>query len=136
VIVVDTNVIGYLYLASAHSSQAEQALLRDPLWAAPLPWRSELRNVLALYIRRAFLSLHDSHQIMDEAESLLRGREYHVSSREVLGLAAASGCSAYDCEFVTLARDLAVPLVTVDAQILGHFPSVAVSPEAFAGVPD
>jgi hypothetical protein len=30
-IVVDTNVIGYLYLTGDHSLLAEQALLKDPL---------------------------------------------------------------------------------------------------------
>ncbi len=34
-IVVDTNVIGYLYLGSAYSEQAERALLKDAEWAAP-----------------------------------------------------------------------------------------------------
>jgi len=29
-IVVDTNIIGYLYLASERSIQAEEALLKDP----------------------------------------------------------------------------------------------------------
>jgi predicted nucleic acid-binding protein len=50
-----------------------------------------------------------------------------------LQLAAESGCSAYDCEFVALARDLEVPLVTADRQLLAAFPSTAVSPEAFVG---
>ena len=66
-IVVDTNIIGYLYLTSDHSSLAEQALLKDPLWAAPLLWRSELRNVLALYIRKDLLSLAEAQQVMEEA---------------------------------------------------------------------
>jgi hypothetical protein len=104
----------------------------SPAWAAPLLWRSEPCNVLALYVRRDLLSLRDAHQIVDEAESLLRGREYQVSSWEVLGLVAASQCSAYACEFVARARDLAVPLVTVYAQILRRFPAVALPLEVVA----
>lgn len=46
-------------------------------------------------------------------------------------LAARSGCSAYDCEFVTLARDLDVRLVTLDRQILRSFPKLAVPLEKF-----
>jgi hypothetical protein len=34
-IVVDTNIIGYLYLTGDRSSQAEQAFRKDPHWAAP-----------------------------------------------------------------------------------------------------
>lgn len=55
-IVVDTNIIGYLFLASPRSTEAEQAFLKDPQWAAPILWRSELRNVLGLYIRKQVLS--------------------------------------------------------------------------------
>ncbi len=132
-IVVDTNVIGYLYLSSVYSEQAERALLKDAEWAAPLLWRSELRNVLALYMRKGWLSLEDAVHIMDEAVRLMAGREYTVDSVQVLELVEKSTCSAYDCEFVALARDLGVPLVTVDKQILRDFPREAVSLEAFVG---
>lgn len=126
-IVVDTNIIGYLYLTSDHSAQAEQALLKDSLWAAPLLWRSELRNVLAYYIRKGYLSLEEAQQVMAEGSRLMQDREFEVTSHQVLSLVAASSCSAYDCEFVALAKDLDVPLVTVDKQILTQFPVIAVS---------
>jgi predicted nucleic acid-binding protein len=130
-IVVDTNIVGYLYLTSDRSVQAEQALIKDPLWSAPLLWRSELRNVLALYIRKKLLGLEEAQQIMEEATRLMQDREYEVVSYQVLGLAAASNCSAYDCEFVALASDLGVPLVTVDQQILDQFPDVAIPLDRF-----
>ena len=131
-IVVDTTIIGYLYLTSERSTQAEQALVKDPQWAAPLLWRSELRNVLALYIRKQILSLAEAQQVMEEAIGLMQDQEYEVNSLQVLRLVASSTCSAYDCEFVALAQDLGVHLVTVDAQILVQFPATAVSLEAFA----
>jgi predicted nucleic acid-binding protein len=131
VIVVDTNIIGYLYLTSDRSAQAEQALVKDPHWSAPILWRSELRNVLALYIRQNYLSLAEAQQIMEEASGLMRDREYEVSSHQVLSLVAASTCSAYDCEFVALAKDLNTSLVTIDQQILNQFPAIAISLEAF-----
>jgi predicted nucleic acid-binding protein len=131
-IVVDTNVIGYLYLNNPHSIQAEQALRKDPEWTVPLLWRSELRNVLALYIRKDIFSLQDAQQIMDEATTLMQGREYEVASLPVLNLVAASTCSAYDCEFVALAKGLGVPLVTADKQILSQFPNLAISLDVFA----
>jgi predicted nucleic acid-binding protein len=130
-IVVDTNLIGYLFLASEHSTQAEQALRRDPHWAAPLLWRSELRNVLATQVRAGRLTLGDAQAIISQAEYLLRGSEYTVASHEVLRLAAASGCTAHDCEFVALAHDLGVRLVTVDHQVLAQFPENAIALEQF-----
>lgn len=82
-IVVDTNIIGYLYLTSDHSLLAEQALVKDPLWSAPLLWRSELRNVLAFYIRKELLSLSEAQQVMVEASRLMQDREYEVTSHQV-----------------------------------------------------
>jgi predicted nucleic acid-binding protein len=130
-IVVDSNMIGYLYLTSERSSQAEQVLHQDAQWAAPLLWRSEFRNVLALYLRKRLLDLDTAQAIMDEALKLMLGQEYEIVSSQVLSLAARSSCSAYDCEFVALAQDLGVPLITVDKQILERFPSIATSPDKY-----
>jgi predicted nucleic acid-binding protein len=127
VIVVDTNVIAYLYLPTEHTRLAEQLLLNDPDWAAPLLWRSEFRNVLALYLRQKRLDFDHAVAIQTEAESLLAGREFDVGSLDVLRLAASSGCSAYDCEFVALAAFLEVPLVTVDREVLKRFRATSVS---------
>lgn len=131
-IVVDTNVIGYLFLSSEQSFLSERALQKDSEWAAPILWRSELRNVLTLYMRKNLIKLEQAQRIMNSALKLLRGGEYEVSSYEVLRLASASKCSAYDCEFIATANDLKVPLVTVDRQLLREFPSVAVSLNSFS----
>ena len=73
-IVVDTNVIGYLFLSSEQSLSAEQALIKDNEWAAPILWRSEFRNVLALYMRKNLVTLQQAQSIMNGALDLLRGR--------------------------------------------------------------
>lgn len=126
-IVVDTNVLAYLLLTGERSTDAEQALRKDPVWAAPLLWRSELRNVLALYMRKRGLTTEQAIEIIAKADELLQGREYALPTRAVLELVAQSACSAYDCEFVALAQDLDVPLVTDDRRILGEFPQWAIS---------
>jgi predicted nucleic acid-binding protein len=132
VIVVDTNVVAYLYLSSEHTEAAERALLRDSEWVAPLLWRSELRNVLALYVRQNLLAAADALRILEKAESLMAGHEYEVRSQAVLELSIASGCAAYDCEFVLLAQDLGVPLITADQKIVARFPETAVAMAQFA----
>jgi len=126
-IVADTNIIGYLYLSSDRSDQAEKALLIDAEWVAPILWRSEFRNVLTLYIRKKILMLEDAIRILDEATLLMQGGEYEAVSLQVLQLVGESTCSAYDCEFVALARDLDVRLLTVDKQIVKQFPNEAIS---------
>jgi predicted nucleic acid-binding protein len=132
VIVADTNTIAYLLIAGEYTTQARRVIKKDPEWVAPLLWRSEFRSVVAFYLRRGFMSLDQALQLTEEAEALMRGGEYEVTSSRVLSLAANSRCSAYDCEFVALARELSVPLITSDSRILSEFPSTALSPEDFA----
>ncbi len=130
-IVADTNLLIYLYVQGQRTQESEAVLQQDGLWAAPLLWRSEFRNALIGLVRTDALHLEKALAIIDEAERWMIGHEYSVVSRQVLELASRSGCSAYDCEFVALAQDLEVPLVTNDRQVLKAFPAVAVPPSAF-----
>jgi len=126
-IVVDTNVVAYLYLPSEFTAAAESLLERDSAWAAPVLWRSEFRNILAGYLRRGSLSFEQAHGIQCEAENLLAGAEYEVDSLSVLERVRESDCSAYDCEFVALARTLGTKLVTMDTKLLRALPGIAVA---------
>lgn len=130
-IVADTNLLIYLYIQGQRTQESEAVLQQDAVWAVPLLWRSEFRNALIGLVRADALQLEEAFAIIDEAERWLTGHEYSVVSRQVLALANRSGCSAYDCEFVALAQDLEVPLVTTDRQILKAFPTIATSPSAF-----
>jgi predicted nucleic acid-binding protein len=131
VIVVDTNVICYRWISSPNSAAAETALAKDPNWIAPLLWRSEFRNIVALAIRKKALTITAAQEIVRKAEGSLERSEFAVSSDAVLQLVARSSCTAYDCEFVALAHAEAVQLVTTDRQILNEFPEVAISLERF-----
>ena len=126
-IVVDTNVLAYLYLPGDHTARAEALLRRDPEWAAPMLWRSEFRNILAGYIRRKTLTCEQAFNIQIEAENLLSGAEFEIDSRAVLELVRDSDCSAYDCEFIALAIKLKTKLVTMDGKLLRGFPAWAVA---------
>ena len=129
-IVVDANVLAYLYLPGDHTAAADALLKRDSEWAAPLLWRSEFRNILAGYIRRKTLTFDHALGLQCEAESLLSGAEYEVDSHAVLELVRDSDCSAYDCEFVALAIKLNTKLVTMDGKLLRAFPKRAVALKA------
>lgn len=134
-IVADTNLVAYLVLPGEHTGEAESVLIKDAAWAAPVLWRSELRNVLASYVRTGRLALDHALEMAEKAEELLATREFTVPTRDVLLLAAASGCAAYDCEFVVLARELGVPLITSDRALLEAFPDTAMAPERFLTPP-
>ena len=130
-IVVDTNVVSYFYLNSDYSSLAENVFKKDSRWSVSFLWRSEFRNVLSLYIKKKLLTLAEAIEIFEFAEELLKNNEYNVNSVQVLDLSYESGCSAYDCEFVNLAKDLNVPLVTEDKKVLSSFPDTAISMKKF-----
>ncbi|MBP9713811.1 MAG: type II toxin-antitoxin system VapC family toxin [Sterolibacterium sp.] len=122
-IVVDTNVLAYLYLPGDRTADAEALLERAPEWAVPVLWRSEFRNILASYMRRKTLTFDQACSLQSEAESLLSGAEFDVDSRTVLELVRDSDCSAYDCEFIALATKLNTKLVTADKKLLRSFPT-------------
>lgn len=124
-IVVDSNVLAYLYLPGEFTDAAERLLESDPDWHAPILWRSEFRNILAGCLRRGTLTFEQALAIQREAESLLDGAEHEPDSRSVLERVQGSDCSAYDCEFVALAQVLGTHLVTMDGKLLKAFPSIA-----------
>ena len=126
-IAVDTNVIAYLFLRGEFAVRAEEWLKADREWVAPLLWRSELRNLLAGYLRRKQLTFEDMREIQREAEALLIGNEHEVDSQRVLELVRDSDCSAYDCEFVSVAMRLGVKLLTADKKVLKAFPEHTVA---------
>lgn len=131
-IVADANLILYLSVEGDLTPLAEAALDAEPGWVAPVLWRSEVRNGLLNYFRHGLLSFESVMVSWQLAEETIGGREYAVDARKVLELATQTKCSAYDCEYVALAQDLRVPLVTTDRQILREFPKTAMSLEKFA----
>ena len=126
-IVVDSNVLAYLYLPGEYTAAAEALLEQDSDWAAPILWRSEFRNILAGYLRRKAITFEQASSLQREAESLLEGAEFELESLAVLELVRDSDCSAYDCEFVALAMKLDTKLITMDKKLLRAFPKRAIA---------
>lgn len=121
-IVVDTNILAYHVIRGGKSAATERLVRLDPDWAAPLLWRSELRNVLAGSMRHGLTTAAEAERCMAHAAGCLLGGEHAVSDHAVLELVAQSRCTAYDCEFVALALALGTRLVTDDRAILQAFP--------------
>ena len=131
-IVADNSLLVYFWLPSDFAELAEAVKDRDKVWASPILWRSEFRNVLAGYLRRKTLTEAEANAAYLNVQKDLGANEYSVPTERIIKLVLASDCSAYDCEYVALAQDLGVPLVTADKQILRAFPKIAVSMEKFA----
>ncbi|NOZ53768.1 MAG: type II toxin-antitoxin system VapC family toxin [Gammaproteobacteria bacterium] len=130
-IVVDTNIISYFYISGDKSQLAEQLLLADSDWTAPILWRSEFRNVLSQYLRKNILAFDEVLFTIQQAEKLLTDNEFEIPSAHIMQLVSSSNCSAYDCEFVALAQYLDVTLVTEDKKILGEFPDITKSLKSY-----
>lgn len=126
-IVVETNILAYLYLPGDRTAHAEALFEPDSEWAAPILWRSEFLNILAGCIRRKAITFDQACSLQEEAESLLAGAEFEVDSSAVLELVRDSQCSAYDGEFIALAIKLNTRLVTADKKLLLGFPKRAVA---------
>ncbi len=126
-IVVDTNIICYFFLPTKYSDSVDILYKKDPIWVAPLLWKSEFRNVLALYLRKKILSFTEILLVQEKAELLMMEGEYTIPSSRVLSAVNASACSAYDCEFTALAQQFKISLVTQDKKILKEYPQIAKS---------
>jgi predicted nucleic acid-binding protein len=129
-IVADTDLIAYLQITGVLTHIASRVLQKDPYWITPPLWQSEFRSLLAGYMHRGML-LERAQEIMEKTLQLMEERQVIPNSNRVLALAANSTCTAYDCEFVALAEQLGIPLVTADKQLLKAFPNIAVSLEDF-----
>lgn len=125
-IVADTNIISYLLLPTSYSDTVDELYKLDSEWVAPTLWKSEFRNVLALYLRKEVITFEKALQLQETAESIMARNEFDVSSAQVLALIEKSDCSSYDCEFVALAQHLNIQLVTQDKKVLREFPSIAI----------
>ena len=125
-IVTDTNLIVHFTIRGEFSPLAEAVYAADAAWIAPLLWRSEYRNTLMKYVQHRGMTIESALLSMRSAEEAVE-HSYDVSSEKVLELAMQSKCSAYDCEYVALAMDSGMPLVTTDKQVLRAFPKIAVS---------
>ena len=130
-IVADTNIIAFLVIPGDKTPQAQEALRKDPLWFAPLLWRSELCNALALYVRKNILSLDAAKEAFEHAAILMQSREIPVPHSRALEMASETGLSAYDCEFLVVAQEVNSQLLTEDKKVLERFPELAVSLNEF-----
>ncbi|MEM6447305.1 MAG: type II toxin-antitoxin system VapC family toxin [Cyanobacteria bacterium P01_D01_bin.123] len=130
-LVIDTNIISYLYFPTAYTQYSEALLKLDSSWAAPILWRSEFRNILALYLRKEVIDLAVAMDIQAQAEMLMARNEFEMNSSKVLILAQSSGCSAYDCEFISLAQTFNMRLITTDKKLIKAFPKRAISAKAY-----
>jgi predicted nucleic acid-binding protein len=132
VIVADNNVLVAFWLPGEWTELAEAVKLRDSVWAAPILWRAEFRMVLTVHLRNGALTEAEANTAYLNAQRDMGEKEFSVPTERILQLVLGSDCNAFECEYVALAVDLNVPLVTTNEKILRAFPKIAVSLAEFA----
>jgi len=125
VIVADANVILYALTPGERTSSAREALEGADGVAVPRLWRLEVANALAVMVRRRLLTRKEATQAFAGALATFSSREHEVALDAALRIALESGLSAYDAEYVALARELGCPLLTNDGRIVREAPDVA-----------
>jgi predicted nucleic acid-binding protein len=124
-IVVDANILISLHVPGESSEDARAALKREQ-WAAPVLWKSEFCSGLTRLRRAGKLQLDECLEYLKQAEGMMWGRSFSVQHPKVLAYAERSKASTYDCEYVVLADDLGLKLVTLDGPLVKHFPETAI----------
>lgn len=126
-VVVDTNVLLYLYIPGPHTDDCTRLLEKDPAWACPPLWRSEFCNTLLLYLRKKLITREFAALAVDAAEKIVSPHVYLPAPENVMDLAMQNNYTYYDCEFVATAQSLSTILVTQDRAVLKAFPGVAMT---------
>ena len=129
-IVVDTNVLAYAALVGERTELVFRLSELDSDWVAPPLWRHELANVLATRVRstdRWALSIPEAIEAFANVERLVTDAALDASLGDRLEVVRRGGVSAYDAEFVVLAEQLNLPLVTNDRRLVSAFPRRAVA---------
>ena len=132
-IVADNTLISYYTIAGEYTEEAVAVRKKDAEWATVPLWRYEFLNTLWLYVRQDQLDLATATEHLEVAETLTTNRVMEAQQRLVLRLAAESGCTGYDCQYVALAEVMNVPLITHDREVLAAFPKRARHPDDFLG---
>ena len=99
-------------------------------------WRYEFRSVLQKYVKADMLDHSDTIQIAEEAEMTQLGREVSVPPSAVLSffkqaMTAYPKNSAYDSEFLALAKSLNLKLITFDKGIFKMFSDLAIASKKY-----
>jgi predicted nucleic acid-binding protein len=131
-IVADASLLAHLLIPSPNSAVAEDVYRKDPEWSAPVLWRSELRSVLLKHIRHSGMEIELANAVVAKALLVIRDRETVPPTPAVLEAAVSFNVSAYDAEYLVVARQLGVALLTFDRQLHQAAPNLAIAPSAFA----
>jgi predicted nucleic acid-binding protein len=116
-IVVDVNIIVNLFIEGEHTSAAVELYKQDDQWHCPDIWLHELTNVMSTYVKYGGLSPKKADQILNNAMAYFLDTTFSIPMSDVLKYSLKYNISAYDAEYIVLAKSKNARLVTVDKKL-------------------
>ena len=117
-IVADANVLTYLLIPQPLTKKAERARSKEKIRVVPQVLPHELLSVVMKYVRAGQISVDEASRTFRRGLAMVEVSIIRIDPSAVLRLAERSGCSTYDCQYVWLANDLGLPLLTEDREVL------------------
>ncbi len=130
-IVIDANILIYALIECEYSHLIPQLKAQDADWRTTELCRHEMLNVLATYHRRGVLTLAQCQELLNYACRFIDQAQSDVKSAIALDLAAKHGISGYDAQYVALANNLSVPLISEDRKLRQAVPEIVMSMQQF-----
>ena len=125
-IIVDTNVIVYRIVQGPETAQAMRLEARDPAWRVPGLWRYEFTNAIWMMVRAGMINRQEALDALDRADRKMSSHELVVPQADALDAALQYNVSAYDAQYVALAKASGVVCVTADRPLLQKTPGITV----------
>lgn len=131
-IIVDTNAVFHFFASKKQEGQDMKNVYElDKHWIVPYLFWYELLNVFCSQIKYASMTLERAQELYEMVRVFFYDRVYSSNPQKVLNIAVESECSVYDCEFVAIAIDFGIPLITYDKKILKTFSNIAMTADTF-----
>lgn len=121
-IVVDTNIVAYLSIEGERTAQARVLWDSDPHWQMPIIWQHEYLNILSTYTRSDGIGLEDAKHLWKIVTQKFIDAHIEIDMSVALDLAVQHNISAYDAQFIALANELEVPLISEDKRLRDRCP--------------
>jgi predicted nucleic acid-binding protein len=104
-----------------YAAHMKQLLIRGGLAVVPSVWQLEVANGFVSAERRGTLIPSEIAELLEDFDIIRRSIEISAgpgSIRHTVGIARQFGLTAYDAAYLDLARDLQLPIATLDQALI------------------
>ena len=122
-VLVDTNILAYLFIAGDRTKDAQALFARDSQWTSEAFVLVEFSNILVTYERQGDLSHTQAERLLDDAEMFM-GVLVNLPHVTALRTARRFQVSAYDARFLAAAEHSDAKLVTEDTKLRAAAPQL------------